>query len=264
VIVGAFLATRGSHAPPSPPLVSAPQRLDIGDRTVRTTNLGGPRQQALLTRVAEDIGPAIAAVDAFWGDDWPRDIDVVATGTQRQFEAKAGGGPAAEWADIAAIAVAERVDPARRIALGQRIVFAPAAADMNEHALRIVLTHELFHYAARAYTALDAPRWLTEGVADYVARPHTPLPAMPPPAALPSDSDLADPGPRRSQAYDRAWLFALFVADTRGAPALRALYVAACGDRHTDLPTAVHDVLGTDDAGILADWQRWLTRQPTR
>jgi hypothetical protein len=26
----------------------------------------------------------------------------------------------------------------------------------------------------------------------------------------------------------------------------------------------VHDVLGTDDAGILADWQQWLTRQPGR
>ena len=84
------------------------------------------------------------------------------------------------------------------------------------------------------------------------------------PTALPSDADLADPGPARSQAYDRAWLFALFVANTRGAPTLRALYVAACGARHTDLPTAVRDVLGTDDAGILADWQRWLARQPTR
>jgi hypothetical protein len=203
-------------------------------------------------------------VDAFWGNDWPHDIDVVATGTQQQFEAKAGGGPAGQWADIAAIAVADRVDPARRTALGQRIVFAPGAVDMNEHALRIVLTHELFHYATRADTALDAPRWLTEGVADYVARPHTPLPEMPPPSALPTDSDLADPGPQRSQAYDRAWLFALFVADTRGSPTLRALYVAACGDRHTDLPTAVHHVLGIDDAGILAEWQRWLTRQPTR
>jgi hypothetical protein len=263
VIVGALVATRPSHAP-SPPSVSASQRLDIGDRTVRMTNLGGPQQQALLARVAADIGPAIDAVDAFWGNDWPRDIDVVATGTQRQFEAKAGGGSAAQWADIAAIAVADRVDPARRIVLGQRIVFAPGAADMNERALRIVLAHELFHYATRANTALDAPRWLTEGVADYVARPHTPVPEIPPPTTLPSDSELADPGPRRSQAYDRAWLFALFVADTRGAPKLRALYVAACGDRHIDLPTAVQDALGTDDAGILADWQQWLARQPTR
>jgi hypothetical protein len=252
------VATRPHHQVPSD------NGVVVGERILRVTNLGGPTQQALLTRVAADIGPAIGAVDAFWGSDWPRDINVVATGTQPQFEAEAGGGSSAQWADIAAIAVADRVDTARRVALGQRIVFAPGAADMSALALRIVLTHELFHYAARAATALDAPRWLTEGVADYVARPPTPVPEIAPPTALPSDSDLTGPGPQRSQAYDRAWLFALFVADTRGAPTLRALYVAACGDRHTDLPTAVHDVLGTDDAGILADWQRWLARRPTR
>ena len=245
--------------------ISAPRRLDVGDRTLVMTNLDGSQSQHLLARVAADMGQAIRAVEAFWGTDWPRDVNVVATGSQRQFEARAGGGPAGQWADIAAIAVADRVDPARRIALGQRIVFAPGAAGMSESSLRIVLSHELFHYAARADTALDAPRWLTEGVADYVARPHAPLPDVTPlPTALPSDADLAAPGPQRSQAYDRAWLFALFVADTRGAPTLRALYRAACGDGHTDLPDAVHDVLGTDPAGILADWQQWLTRQPTR
>ena len=219
------------------------------------TNLGGPQSELVLDRVGADMGQAIDAVDAFWGTDWPRNVNVVATGTQQQFEAQAGGGPSAHWADIAAIAVADRVDPTRRSAAGQRIVFAPGAVGMTEHAFRIVLSHELFHYAARADTALDAPRWLTEGVADYVARPHAPLPGVTPlPTALPSDADLAAPGPQRSQAYDRAWLFALFVADTRGAPTLRALYRAACGDGHTDLPDAVHDVLGTDTAGILADW----------
>ncbi|BBX45180.1 hypothetical protein GCM10009641_22290 [Mycobacterium cookii] len=225
------------------------------------TDLGGPRSQRVLDRVAADIGAAVDAVDVFWGTEWPRDIDVVATGTQPQFEAQAGGGPAAQWADIAAIAVADHVDPARRTATGQRIVFAPGAAGMSERAFRIVLTHELFHYAARGQTAVDAPRWLTEGVADYVARPRTPRPEVAtPPTSLPSDAELADPGPQRSQAYDRAWWFALFVADTRGSPALRALYQQACGDGHTDFPAAVHDVLGTDTAGILADWQRWLTR----
>ncbi len=225
------------------------------------TNLGGPQSQQLLGRIAADIGHAVDAVEAFWGPDWPRDITVVATGTQRQFEAQAGGGPWAQWADIAAIAVADRIDPARRTATGQRIVFAPGAAGMSERALRIVLSHELFHYAARAETAVDAPRWLTEGVADYVARPRTPRPEVAtPPTSLPSDSELADPGPQRSLAYDRAWWFALFVADTRGAPTLRALYQQACGDGHTDLPTALHDVLGTDTAETLADWQRWLTR----
>ena len=240
------------------------QHLEVGDRVLRTTNLGGSREQALLTRVDADIAEAIVAVEAFWGTDWPHDIDVVAAGSQRQFEAEAGGGPSAQWADIAAIAVADRVDPAQRAVLGQRIVFAPGATSMSESALRIVLTHELFHYAARADTALDAPRWLTEGVADYVARPHSRLPEIAAPTALPSDTDLAGPGPQRSQAYDRAWLFALFIADTRGPSMLRAFYQAACGDRHTALPTAVHEVLGSDIAEILADWQQWLSRQPTR
>jgi hypothetical protein len=270
LVLGAFAAINGQRPAAQrsgQPSVSvgAPRRLDVGDRTLVMTNLGGSQSQILLARVAADMGQAIRAVEAFWGTDWPHDVDVVATGSQRQFEARAGGGPAGQWADIAAVAVADHVEPGRRIALGQRIVFAPAAAGMSESALRIVLNHELFHYAARADTAVDAARWLTEGVADYVARPHTPLPDVEPvPTALPSDAELAAPGPQRSQAYDRAWLFALFVADTRGAPALRSLYQAACGDGHTELPDAVHEVLGTDLAGILADWQQWLTRQPRR
>ncbi|HEY9304082.1 MAG TPA: hypothetical protein VIO95_07310, partial [Mycobacterium sp.] len=102
---------------------------------------------------------------------------------------------------------------------------------------------------------------LTEGVADYVARPSAPLPKLTqPPTALPSDADLDTPGPQRSSGYDRAWWFARFVADTRGPTTLRALYQAACGVRHADLPTAIHDVLGDDTAGVLADWQHWLTR----
>jgi hypothetical protein len=255
LIFAAIAAHSAGHDAPVPPVIA------VGDRTLRTTNLGGAPSEALLTRIAADIGGAVEAVEAFWGRDWPRDIDVVVTGSQRQFEAAAGGGPAGQWADIAAIAVADRVDPARRIATGQRIVFAPGAAGMSERALRIVLTHELFHYAVRADTAVDAPRWLTEGVADYVARPAAPRPDVPPPpTALPSDADLAAPGPGRSQAYDRAWLFARFVADTHGVPALRALYRAACGVGHTDVPTAVHDVLGTDVAVVLADWRQWLTR----
>jgi hypothetical protein len=228
-------------------------------------NLGGPQSGVLLSRVAANIGQAVNAVEAFWGTDWPRDIAVVATGSQGQFETEAGGGPAAQWADIAAVAVADRVDPVRRIAIGQRIVFAPGAFGMTEPSLRIVLSHELFHYAVRADTATDAPRWLTEGVADYVARPPKPLTDVARlPTALPSDADLDAPGLQRSQAYDRAWWFARFVADTRGTATLRALYRAACGVGHADLPTAVHDVLGTDMAGVLADWQQWLARQPSR
>jgi hypothetical protein len=241
---------------------SAAKSLVVGDRTVRLVALGGPASERLLSRVASDMDAAVNAVEAFWGVDWPRDISVLAAGSDEQFRAAAGGGPASQWADIAAVTVADRVDPIHRVAIGQRIVFAPGAANMNEGALRIVLTHELFHYAARAETASDAPRWLTEGVADFVARPQTPVPAdaLPVPLTLPADTDLDAPGPQRSLAYDRAWWFARFVADTYGTPKLHDLYLATCGVGHTDVPTAVHDVLGTDTAGLLVQWHQWLAR----
>jgi hypothetical protein len=228
-------------------------------RSVRLVDLGGPVTESLLGRITNNLGSAVDAVQSFWGFDWPREITIVVTGTEQQFRAQAGGGSSAQWADIAAVTVADRVDTARRVAVGQRIVFAPGAAAMSDSALRIVLSHELFHYAARADTAADAPRWLTEGVADYVARPPAAPSATPLPTALPSDADLDVPGPLRSLAYDRAWWFARFVAERYGPTTLRRLYRAACGVGHADLPAAARDVLGTAMPDLLAGWQQWLT-----
>lgn len=238
---------------------AAPARtLVVGDRAVRLVSLGGPPSDRLLTRVADDIGVAIDAVVAFWGADWPHDISVVAAGSREQFLAAVGGGPASQWADIAAVTVADSVDPQRQVAVGERIVFAPDADTMSAAALRIVLSHELFHYAARAVTTMDAPRWLTEGVADFVARPATAVPTAAAPRSLPSDDDLDAAGPQRSLAYDRAWLFARFVADSYGPGKLREFYLAACGVGHSDISAAARDVLGIDEAGLLARWQQWL------
>lgn len=235
--------------------------LVVGDRTVRLFDAGGAVADRLLSRVASDMGSAITAVEAFWGVDWSRDIPVVAASTDEEFRAAAGGGSPAQWADIAAVTVVDRVDPVHRAAVGQRIVFAPGASNMTDSALRIVLTHELFHFAARVDTAEDAPQWLTEGVADFVARPRTPVPpdALSVPLTLPSDADLESPGGQRSLAYDRAWWFARFVADTFGTAKLHDLYLAGCGPGHTDVPGAIHDVLGTDTAGSLVLWNQWLT-----
>jgi hypothetical protein len=245
--------TRSHPIPARAPVV-------VGDREVRLLGLGGPAADHLLSRVASEIGTAVDKVEAFWGVDWSRDISVVVAGSDDQFRAAAGGGPPSQWADIAAVAVVDQVDPAHRLVVGQRIVFAPGAAAMSASALRIVLTHELFHYASRADTALDAPRWLAEGVADFVARPNTPVPAdaRSQKVSLPLDFELDTPGPQRSLAYDRAWWFARFVADTFGTPKLRAYYLAVCGLAHADPFAAARDVLGIDAAALLARWQQWM------
>ncbi|WBP93808.1 peptidase [Mycolicibacterium neoaurum] len=215
-----------------------------GGRTGALRGLGGARSQPLIDRIAADLPGAVDAVTAFWGTDWPGQIVVVVTESDEQFRVLAHGS-----ADIAAATTADGM------------VFAPGAADMGATALGIVVRHELFHYAARAQTVADAPLWLTEGVADYVGRPAQP----PPPdgarlAQLPTDADLQTAGPARSDAYDRAWWFSRFVAERYGAPALKALYLRACGAGHPDPATAVRETLGTDLDEVVAQWRAWMTR----
>src|SRR6185312_6370973 len=213
--------------------------------TMRLVDRGGP--PALAERIAAEMPGAVDAVTAFWGDDWPREIVVVTTVSDAYFVAQVSGSTR-NWSGIAAVAVADRVDLNRHEAFGQRIVFAPGANAMSDTALRIVLRHELFHYAARARTALGAPRWLTEGTADYVARPAAPRPGPAAvPAQLPTDAELD--GPQASVAYDRAWWFARFVADWYGANGLRRLYLAS-GDAQSALGVGLGD--------LLSGWQHWL------
>jgi len=241
----------------APAPVAAP--LVVGDhRTVTLISLGGRATDELLNQIGADIGPATAAVEAFWGTDWTHDILIIATGSVDQFAQQAGTAPRA---DTAALALADQVDAQRRLAIGERIVLAPGAAMMNPAAMRIVLTHELFHYAARADTAATAPRWLTEGVADYVARPAV-VPARYRALgnALPADADFGGDPQQLSAAYDRAWLFARFVADRYGPAALRGLYVQICGPRGVDPAAAMTQVLGTDPEHLLPLWRRWLTQ----
>jgi hypothetical protein len=235
----------------APPLAAAVEQPTATGPTTITTGLpdgrraefvalGGTRSATLLSRIAAELPAAADVVTDFWGPDWRHDIVIVATGSDPQFAALAGGG-----ADIAAATTADR------------IVFAPGAADMTDESLRIVLRHELFHHAVRDQTAADAPRWLTEGVADYLARPRDPAPASDPATALPTDADLDTPGQTRSLAYDRAWRFATYVADHYGPERLRALYVWACGPGRPDVPTAVRDALGADLDEVLAGWRHW-------
>lgn len=214
-------------------------------RTAQLIDLGAPGGAALLDRIATELPGATEAVTMFWGPQWPTEIPIVVAASPDQFATLAGGG-----ADVAATTTADR------------IMFSPGAAAMNDADLRMVMRHELFHFAARGDTAADAPVWLTEGVADFVGRPVPE--AMPTVSAqLPTDAELATPGPDRSAAYDRAWSLATYVAEAYGTDRLRALYVAACGHGHRDFPTAVTQALGIELPALLAGW-RQRQSSPTR
>jgi hypothetical protein len=253
-LICALILVGRSQPAPERPVVAAPasvttptaasttETLNDG-RKVRLVGLGGAHTAPLLARIGAQMNDAAHAVTAFWGPDWPRDVLIVAAGSDAEFGRLAGGGP-----DIAATTTAER------------IMFAPGVAAVSDASLRIVLRHELFHFASRAETAADAPRWLTEGVADFVGRAPTPRPEDGAElAAIPTDADLDAAGPAGSAAYDRAWWFSRFVADAYGTATLRALYLRACGPGHPDVATAVRDTLGADLLEVLARWRHWMS-----
>jgi hypothetical protein len=265
-LICALVLVGRSHPESARPVVAAPasvttptaasttENLDDG-RTVHLAGLGGEHTAPLIARIAAAMNDAAKAVTAFWGPDWPHDVLIVAAATDAEFGRLAGGGP-----DTAATTTADR------------ITFAPGAAAMSDGSLRIVLRHELFHFASRADTAADAPRWLTEGVADFVGRPPPAGPAIQHQsphlsnptelATIPTDAGLDAAGPVGSEAYDRAWWFSRFIADTYGAVTLRALYLRACAPGHPDAATAVRDTLGTDLQTVLARWHHWMSGSP--
>ncbi|MGD9620945.1 MAG: peptidase [Mycolicibacterium sp.] len=220
-------------------------------RTARLIDLGAPGGSVLLDRIAAELPGAAGAVTAFWGPRWRRDVLIVVAGSAHQFATVGGGG----------IGIAATTSP-------DRITFAPGAVAMNSADLRTVLRHELFHYAARPDTAVDAPTWLTEGVADFVGRAEDAESVTWAPAAssgrLPTDAELSTPGPGRSLAYDRAWSFVSYVADRYGIDGLRALYLQAGGIGRTDVVTAVRNALGVELPVVLAGWTHWHGASSTR
>ncbi|WP_067858998.1 peptidase MA family metallohydrolase [Nocardia shimofusensis] len=153
---------------------------------------------------------------------------------------------------------------------GQRVVFAPDAGErLTPDQLRTLLRHELTHLATRAHTAGDAPQWLTEGFADYVAHRglgHTFAEIAPTvraaarsgalPDAFPADTAFT--GPAAVEAYEQAWTICAFVAAAYDEPRLLHLYRTLAGSGRADEDRLLREVLGTDRASFADRWRSWV------
>lgn len=233
-----------------------------------------PRTTPTVATLRRELPGAVDAVSAFWGESWDRRAVVVATATDDQFTALVPDGRAATGT-AAAATVHSSVDLVQRTATGQRIILTPTARDLAPPTLAVVLRHELTHVAARTSTALDAPLWITEGVAEYVGRKGTytrfadaapdltaAVRAGAIPAGTPADADFAMDGQTSQVAYQSAWSLAAYVADRFDEARLKKMYVGVAASA---LPAAqdaaITSSLGLTRAELVDGWQRWLARQ---
>jgi len=259
---------------------------DFGPLVVRagphTLVLAHPDHAGQLAGFAALVDQSVPVVAGVWGSGWNEHVAVLIPDSGAEFQAVTGD--ADNISDIAAVAVADAVNPdlaasPDRAVLGARIVLNPAnLSRLDAAGRRLVVQHELTHIATRAQTSDQMPSWLIEGFADYVGNlgsGRTPSQIAAElaadvrsgrvPARLPTDTDFAATNRQLPQVYEQAWLACRLIAARVGAPGLVRFYRQVSAAARTDpsdaAATGFRQVLGLTPAGFTAEWRTYLTRQ---
>ncbi|MCW2494373.1 hypothetical protein [Jatrophihabitans sp.] len=239
--------------------------------------LGPAGEVALLRTLATEVDAAIPAVTAVWGSNWARRVAVIVPASAAEFATLAGGD--GSIADISAAAVTDGVDAVSNRPYGQRLVLNPQALSRLSVVGRgIVLRHEITHLASAVDTSDISPRWLVEGLAEYVANLHTGqsvptaaqelhalVKAGKIPMQLPGDGAFAASSATAvAQAYEESWLACRLIAAKAGAAGLRRLYSqvgTALEPAVPALAAALRDVLHESSAQFVAAWRAYVQTQ---
>jgi hypothetical protein len=236
--------------------------------------LGPPADRPRLPGLARAVDAAIGAVSTVWGRGWSRRVAVLIPASAAEFSALTGSGVV----DVSAAAVTGGIDAASGRPYGQRLVLNPGQLDrLSDVGEGIVLRHEVTHLASAADTSDITPRWLAEGVAEYVANLGTGQPvrvaagelaaavaAGSVPTALPGEDAFAGSGAALARAYESAWLACRLIAARVGAAGLVRFYRAvgtALEPAGPALADAFRTVLRESEASFTGQWRRYLEDQ---
>ncbi len=225
-----------------------------------------------LTAVARAADVGARAVDAVWGGSWAVDegqlVTVVVGDTHTVRlglrESPDGHGPSpAPRVRVAAVTV-----PTWGSAGPTVLVDGGVWANLSATGRSVVITHELVHLATGSVRS-QAPPWLEEGFADWVAWNQGDLPASKVareaileaqedglPNRLPGDSDFAPGATSSPVAYGQAYLAARLIAETYGETVLVDLVRRV--DSGAEVDSALRQLTGRGLADLTLGWQRDL------
>jgi hypothetical protein len=248
----------------------------VAARGTSSLVLGHPQDAAQLPRLAAAVDAAVPVVTGVWGTGWNRQVAVLVPASDAELTALVGSGSA--LTDISAVAVFDAQDPAHDTRSGQRLALNPRTlGELTPTGLRVVLQHEITHLASAAATGQAVPRWLVEGLAEYVGNLGSaqPVPNAASelrkevaggtvPAELPRDDEFAPGSTRLPQVYEEAWLACRLIAARAGQAGLVRIYrlVGASPDvSATAVAAALRQVLHKSSAEFTAQWRSYLTGQ---
>ena len=132
---------------------------------------------------------------------------------------------------------------------------APARSDARE-----TLVHEATHALSVAPQAPARPLWVAEGMAEFVGQGAVALPGHPSAAMkpqIPSDADFTSPDATRAAlAYDAAWQFYVFLAQTHTRDVVVDFYREAVSTT-TELDALLTSKFGANQAELQKRFTAW-------
>lgn len=239
--------------------------------------IGHPKDAGAIRTVMTEVESAIAHVRRFVGRGWGEKVVVVLPADHDELN-RVLENPQVPF-DFAAVAKPLPTLPAddfsfRELA-GTRVVINPEHFRAGDPFTRVLIRHEMTHVATFARTGPLTPKWLIEGLAEYVGESGGPFSTANVggdlgvyvdehgvPNHLPSESDFG----RLNEAgvgYASGWLLCRYIADRWGVKALLRLYDAAGDLRGNGLPgeqldRALRRVLHVDEAALLRGWRPYV------
>jgi hypothetical protein len=205
----------------------------------------------------------VANVLRFRTAGWPGKALVTAVSDQKVFDSYFESSPD-KLSDIEAVAIPRYNEvpewDGKAWVVLSRVVFNPATLGTGDEQLQHTFTHELTHVALGSVTTESTPRWLVEGMAEYVAYASEDMPDSVvrqyarhvSATQLPPDGSFYD----TADNYFLSWLAVRMIAVRYGQAKAFALY--EWFKDHSDTDAGLHAVLGTSLSGVTAAWLAYL------
>ncbi|GLY18640.1 hypothetical protein Kisp01_56540 [Kineosporia sp. NBRC 101677] len=214
-----------------------------------------------MEQLAALCEPSAQTVDAIWGSTWAdgagQQTRLVVAGDIQALAGLLKRANTDGLAKTAAVTVGPKHSQADAVYIN-----GPAFVELSDLGREVVLTHELVHVASRATGDWDAPTWLEEGFADYVAYRHTDLTPRqiaeaaldaPLPQALPTKDDFDAAGSNAAVSYGRSWVAVMLLAERLGGDAAMKSFYERTAHR------GIEDAWGSagfeDEAAFVQAWR---------
>ncbi|HEX8004422.1 MAG TPA: hypothetical protein VF519_17175 [Mycobacteriales bacterium] len=238
--------------------------------------IGHPDDADAIAGIQKEVEDAVRHVSSFVGKAWGEKTVVILPANHEELEYVLEN-PDVPF-EFAAIAHPEFTTLDEEFGgqfAGTRVVINPDNFDADSPFNRQLIRHELTHVALFRRTGPLSPRWLVEGIAEWVGNAGLtqPTPVLAPsfaeqveedgpPSYLPLDSDFGFIG-EAGVGYDAGWLLCRYIAMRWGNKALLRFYdemgnrkfLSTPGDK---LDRSLREVLHTDAAALLKAWRPYV------